>query len=255
MGVRPGPRRDVRRAFWEQIRAGHLREEAGLLVGVGPYTGSRWFRQAGGVAPSDIYALPSGSYLGLAEREEILVGVERGWSIRAIARSVNRSPSTVFRELRRNMRHQYRTRSRLDPTQPGGPRTRPWDYRPSLAQQRADHRARRPKVARLAGKRLGDFGLPPGQLAAGHARVDHVVHHIIHFAAKGIEGGDGGAFCRWQKQKGVIEAAARSGGFLLDVVLWRHGAIVTSTGTANPAETSLTQPAGPVRPALAVPGP
>jgi len=109
------------------------------------------------VPPSDIYDLPSGRYLQLAEREEILVGVERGLTIRAIARSVNRSPSTVLRELRRNMRHQYRTRSRLDPTQPGAPRTRSWDYRPSLAQQRADHHALRPKVARLAGnQRLHD---------------------------------------------------------------------------------------------------
>jgi IS30 family transposase len=109
------------------------------------------------VPPSDIYDLPSGRYLQLAEREEILVGVERGLTIRAIARSVNRSPSTVLRELRRNMRHQYRTRSRLDPTQPGGPRTRAWDYRPSLAQQRADHHALRPKVARLASnQRLHD---------------------------------------------------------------------------------------------------
>ena len=149
MSLHLRPRRDLRRQFWTLIRAGRLRTEAAADLGLNPGTGRAWFRQAGGVAPSDVLALPSGRFLSIAEREEIFGGVERGDSINAMARALGRSPSTLLRELRRNMRQQYRTRSRLD-HQAGAHRTAPWDYRPSLAQQRADHAASRPKQARLA---------------------------------------------------------------------------------------------------------
>jgi len=82
----------------------------------------------------------------LPEREEIFAGVERGNSIRGIAKGLGRAPSTVLRELRRNMWHQlYRARY-----QRGFAVRRPWIYRPSLAQQRADLKATRPKPAKLA---------------------------------------------------------------------------------------------------------
>jgi hypothetical protein len=34
---------------------------------------------------------------------------------------------------------------------------------------------------------------PPGQLGLGHARVAHLVDHVVDLAAEGVEGGDGGA--------------------------------------------------------------
>jgi transposase, IS30 family len=87
----------------------------------------------------------------MSEREEILVGVERGESIRKIAKRLGRAASTVLRELRRNMaRHQYRSRSRLQANPSGGPRTEPWCYRPSRAQERAKRMASRHKTAKLA---------------------------------------------------------------------------------------------------------
>ena len=147
-GHRP-PRREVIRQFWLLVRAGQLREEAARALGLYGSTGIRWFRQAGGVAPAYVTKPPGGRYLSMSEREEIFAGVERGDSIRFIARSLGRAPSSVLRELRRNMRHQYRTLSRLN-RGPGGPRTAPWDYRPSVAQQRADHLSTRPKPAKLA---------------------------------------------------------------------------------------------------------
>src|SRR5260370_42192886 len=68
-----------------------------------------------------------------------------------MAKSLGRAPSTVMREVRRNMpRQQYRTRSRLENRVGGMHRTRPWEYRPSLAQRRADSKAARPKPAKLA---------------------------------------------------------------------------------------------------------
>ncbi|MEO8745414.1 MAG: IS30 family transposase [Candidatus Dormiibacterota bacterium] len=102
------------------------------------------------MVPPDVLAHPSNRYLAFSEREEIFAGVERDLSINAIAKAIGRAPSTVQRELRRNMsKQQYRTRSQLD-HQRGRPRTAPWEYRPSLAQRRADNAGRRPKSARLA---------------------------------------------------------------------------------------------------------
>jgi IS30 family transposase len=142
------PRRELQRRFWGLIRAGQLRTEAAITMGLAEHTGRRWFSQAGGVVPAHVQAKRVGRYLSLEEREEIFVGVQRGSSIRLIAKSLGRAPSTVLRELRRNMRQQYRTRSRLE-GRPGKHRTRPWEYRPSLAQRRADSELERPKWAKL----------------------------------------------------------------------------------------------------------
>jgi hypothetical protein len=107
-------RHEVRRGFWLLIQAGVLREDAAVSIGADPATGGRWFSQAGGVIPTHVLKPPSDRYLSLAEREEIFAGVERGESIRLIARQLERAPSTVLRELRRNMWHQlYRGRFRL----------------------------------------------------------------------------------------------------------------------------------------------
>src|SRR6202521_5434037 len=151
-------RREVHRLFWRLVLDGRLRSAAAAELGLSPDTGERWFRQGGGVAPSDVHAKPTGRYLSLAEREEIFVGIERGHSIRLIAKNLRRAPSTVLRALRRNMRHRYRNRRSFDPTKPHPTRTLAWDYRPSLAQSRADRVACRPKLARLAtNQRLHDL--------------------------------------------------------------------------------------------------
>jgi transposase, IS30 family len=143
------PRRDLQRRFWLLIRAGSVRTEAAAVLGLTVTTGKRWFKQAGGVIPSYVRASSSGRYLSMEEREEIFAGIERGESIRRIAERLGRAHTTVLRELRRNMRHRYRTRALLD-GRGGLRRTLPLDYRPSLAQQRADFMAARPKSAKLA---------------------------------------------------------------------------------------------------------
>jgi IS30 family transposase len=74
---------------------------------------------------------PTGRYLSMAEREEI--AVLRGHvSVREISRRLGRSPATISRELRRNVRGA------------------PWRYRATVAQAEADRRARRPKTSKLA---------------------------------------------------------------------------------------------------------
>jgi len=71
--------------------------------------------------------------LTLAEREEISRAVAAGHSIRSIATSLGRAPSTISREIRRN----------------GGNRC----YRANQADQAAWDRAHRPKICKLAENR------------------------------------------------------------------------------------------------------
>nr|GLK41105.1 hypothetical protein GCM10017611_79800 [Rhodococcus wratislaviensis] len=76
----------------------------------------------------------SGRYLSFVEREDIAVMRAEGASMRAIATHLERSPSTVSRELRRN----------------AATRNGKLDYRASTAQWKADVAARRPKPVKLA---------------------------------------------------------------------------------------------------------
>lgn len=152
-----GPSREKRRQFWLLIRAGVERRKAALALGLSEWTGKIWFRQAGGVIPAYVTAPLSRRYLSEEERIEIFGGIQRGDSIRAIARAIGRAPSTVSRELRRNGRPHYR---------------------PKLAQLRAEHAAKRPKPAKLATNRpLHDLvqgqlreRLSPEQVAAALRR-------------------------------------------------------------------------------------
>jgi IS30 family transposase len=132
-GRPPDWQRDQLQRFWTEIARGLSSEDAALAVGVSSPVGSRWFRQAGGMRPITLAAL-SGRYLALTEREDIAILKANGWGVREIARRLGRSPSTISRELRRNMA------TRADSS----------GYRATTAQWYADRRAKRPKVAKLA---------------------------------------------------------------------------------------------------------
>ncbi len=141
--------RETRRQFWVCYLAGFTLEESSLRVGHTKSAGVKWFRKAGGVPPKNLSVPGQSRALSIAEREDILVGIERGDSIRRIAADLGRAPSTVQRELRRNMRQHYRTRAVMA-RRGGKPRTQPWGYRPHAAQLRADQQLERPKQAKLA---------------------------------------------------------------------------------------------------------
>jgi transposase, IS30 family len=130
---RPGPLTKVRRQFWLLVAEGLPTDAAADRVGVSRSCGGYWFRNSGGVTPVSLTE-PSGRYLSLAERDEIALGRAAGLSVRAIARQLRRSPSTISRELRRN-----------------GPQRGRGGYRATLAQAKAEQRARRPKTSKLAG--------------------------------------------------------------------------------------------------------
>ena len=79
-GWPPAAPRDVRVRFWEGMRAGLGRWDAGRRRG---WAGGsqRWFTEAGGVKANGPGPV-SGRYLSLAEREEIAVGLAAGESLR-----------------------------------------------------------------------------------------------------------------------------------------------------------------------------
>ena len=141
-GALPSPgrpsvaRREDHRQFWAAIAAGRSSEDAAVGAGVSPAVGARWFRRAGGMPPSHLApaAKPlSGRYLTYAEREEIAIWRAQRHGVREIARRLERAPSTISRELRRNAA-----------TRSGG-----LAYRATTAQWHADRSARRPKPAKL----------------------------------------------------------------------------------------------------------
>lgn len=132
-GRPPAGWREHRQRFWGAIANGLSSEEAGVVAGVSPAVGTRWFRDNGGM-PSNNLAPLSRRYLSLAEREDIAILRSQSFGIREIARRIGRCPSTISRELRRN----------------AATRSGDLQYRATTAQWHADRRARRPKVAKLA---------------------------------------------------------------------------------------------------------
>lgn len=131
---RPGVnQRETKQTFWKYIAEGMPSEAAALACGVSQPLGPRWFREAGGMAP--ISLLPhSGRYLSFAEREELALLKAERHGIRAIARRLGRSPSTISRELRRNAETRGGTLK----------------YRATVAQWKSEWAAKRPKPAKLA---------------------------------------------------------------------------------------------------------
>ncbi len=125
-------RLEHRQRFWAAIARGFSSEAAAVEAGVSAAVGARWFREGGGMPTVSLIA-PSGRYLSFVEREEIAMLRAGGAGVREIARKLDRSPSTISRELRRNAA-----------TRSGG-----FEYRASTAQWHSDQRAKRPKPAKL----------------------------------------------------------------------------------------------------------
>ena len=131
---RPSHRREVERLFWKQIATGVTSEQAAAAVGVSSAVGTRWFRHRGGM-PLHLATDVSSRYLSFFEREEIAVMVAEGKGVREIARTLDRAPSTISRELRRN----------------AATRGGKLEYRASVAQWKSEIFAARPKEAKLVG--------------------------------------------------------------------------------------------------------
>jgi IS30 family transposase len=120
-----------RALMWERWQAGDTLHAIAKLFDRNHTSVQHIFARTGGIRPPS--RCRSTRALVLAEREEISRGVMAGLSVRSIARSLRRSPSTVSREIRRN----------------GGL----CSYRASVAEQGAWDRALRPKRCKLARNR------------------------------------------------------------------------------------------------------
>jgi IS30 family transposase len=114
--------------MWDRWQRGDSLEKIAQLFDRGHGSVARILRQTGGIRPPR--RVRSGHTLSLAEREEISRGVFAGQSLRSIAASLRRAPSTISREITRN-----------------GGRQR---YRATVADQAAWDRAHRPKTCKLA---------------------------------------------------------------------------------------------------------
>lgn len=177
-----------REKFFELVANGVGFRAAARIVGV-TYRTSKYWRSghgadvrvgAGKAAPPRVRPsrpLLSSRYLGEQDRIVIADRVREKWSIRAIARELGRSPSTISREIHRNSHASS-------------------GYRPHAAQARADSRRPRPKD--------GKFALNPGLRAYVQERLErrwspeqiartlrrdfpdrpemHVVHETIYLA-------------------------------------------------------------------------
>ncbi len=122
--------------FWRAVAEGLSSEDAAVEAGVSAPVGTRWFRSFGGMPPTHLAPsapLLKNRSLSFAEREEIDLECARGTSVRAIARNLRRSPSTISREIRRN----------------SATRGGDFDYRTINAQWHADRAAKRPKASEL----------------------------------------------------------------------------------------------------------
>ena len=120
---------DVQKSeLWQRWRNGESITDISRAIGSFRTSVSSVLRLHGGFAPPLRTRSPRA--LTLAEREEISRGLSAGYSLRRIAQTLQRSPSTISREVTRN-----------------GGRQR---YRATQADKAAWERSRRPKVCRLA---------------------------------------------------------------------------------------------------------
>lgn len=117
-----------KRDLWNRWRKGQSLSEIGRALGKHAGSISGVLAIYGGISPPN--RTRSSRALSLSEREEISRGLSAGFSLRHIAASIDRSVSTVSREIERN----------------GGRET----YRANKADKRAWDQAKRPKQCLLA---------------------------------------------------------------------------------------------------------
>lgn len=95
--------------YWALILAGVGTVDACRQTGITRKTGYRWRLERGGVPPARLTEEGrSGRYLLMLERQRIAALRTKGLTIRKIAARLSRAPSTVSRELHRNLRRHDR---------------------------------------------------------------------------------------------------------------------------------------------------
>ena len=148
----------VKDEIWELRAEGLSEAEIGRRLGIPRATVSRYLARVGGIRPRP-RRRPT-RCLALNEREEISRGIAGGHSARAIARTLERSHTTIAREIDRC----------------GGRRR----YRAHAAEREASRRARRPRptklelhpeLRRLVSERLREGPLPAADRRLAQDRI------------------------------------------------------------------------------------
>ena len=125
---RPGLSDDEKAEVWKRWHSGESLSDIGRALSKHPASIFGVLRLFGGYQPAK--RVRRASSLSAMEREAISRGLASGHSMRQIAAELNRSPSTISREINKN----------------GGVAR----YRAAIADARAWERARRPKLCTLA---------------------------------------------------------------------------------------------------------
>lgn len=120
---------EVKRRYFELIRAGWVSQAASVEVGVSPSCGSVWFIDAGSVTFIDKPI--SSRYLSQDDRIEIADGLRAGEPVKEIAARIRKSYQTLYREIARNKKSDG-------------------IYQPYYAHTRAHQRRRRPRTRSVA---------------------------------------------------------------------------------------------------------
>lgn len=168
---RPGLPDDERRRVWDLWKEGHSFSHIARCVGVPPGSVFSILKPRGGI----YYPVPrpGRASLMLTEREEISRRIAAGDSIRTIAVRLQRPPSTISREIRRNKGHKA--------------------YRAVDANDRAQRRRARPQRLKLeknpplcgyVSARL-DHCWSPEQIS-GRLRQDYPVNRRMHISPEAI---------------------------------------------------------------------
>jgi len=154
--------------MWDRWQKGDSLHQIAQLFDRNHPSIQRILAETGGIRP--VPRKRSRLALSLAEREEISRAVVAGDSIRSMATSLGRAPSTISREIRRN----------------GGPS----GYRANQADQAAWDRAHRPKICKLVvNRRLArivtsklELEWSPEQIAGWlkHAYPDDEIYQVSH---------------------------------------------------------------------------
>lgn len=125
---------EVQKAMmWDRCQRGESLHDIAQLLGRGHSSIQRILSETTGIRP--LQRVRSSLALSLSEREEISGGVVAGCSMRSIATSLGRAPTTVSREIRRH----------------GGCQ----GYRASHADQAAWDQMHRPQSCKLGESRAG----------------------------------------------------------------------------------------------------
>ena len=87
-GRPPVGRREHRQRFWEEIARGLSSEKAAVAAGVSPAVGARWFRECGGMAPTQLHGEATSS-IGPRPLNGTPIGERNVQSLRSSLRTAN----------------------------------------------------------------------------------------------------------------------------------------------------------------------